>query len=782
MSRTLLLLPCILLSWSLIRENRLNAQGAQPTSANSQNSPEIHFRPHLLNSESEFSAAGLIDVNSDGRLDIVCGAWWYESPSWTKHYFREVEKIRGRFDDYSNLAIDVDGDSFQDIVSVNYRSQSLYWCRNPGKQSPAPAGEASHSLWSTKVIDRPGTSETGRLADIDGDGQLDVLPSGTNFAAWYEFKRGKDGEVTWIKHNLPDELIGHGVGVGDLNGDGRVDIVGTKGWAEGPVDARNDRWVWHSEFELAKDCGLPILCWDVDEDGDTDLVWGRGHNIGLYWTEQVDSAIGSVKFVGESGALDQTVQNAMSTKKWITHAIDTSWSSVHTLMTADIDGDGRDELVTGKRYLAHDGKDPGEYDPLAVYWYDFDKAQRTWKRTTVSVGGSCGIDLDSACSDLDGDGDIDIVAPTRNGLHWLENLRIDHSAKNKPVDSSGSDSSIGNPKYEEHLDLSYFLKPDGSRQKIETPFHHGIRRQHVLSQMQEVMGSLPSSQARIPLGTEVQSVERLDNYWRIHLTYVADRYMDKEDRVPAFLLIPHEISKPAQAMLCLHQTHFQLGKGEPCGLGGSANLHIAHELAQRGFVCLAPDYPGFSEYSYSFEDHAQQYASGTMKGIWNHIRAVDLLETLPCVKRDSIGVIGHSLGGHNALFVAAFDQRLRCAVTSCGFNAFEDYYGGNLKGWTSSRYMPRIATQYASSPKQVPFDFPEVLAAIAPRPIFVNAPRDDANFALVGVEKCETAVRPLYSDILKASDRMIFEYPDVQHDFPTDVRFRAYDWLKANLK
>lgn len=739
-------------------------------------SNKVTFQRHLINADSEFSAAGVIDVNSDGRPDIVCGAWWYEAPTWKKHLFREVQNIRGRYDDYSNLTVDVDGDSFKDIVSVNYRSQSLYWSRNPGQSSVSLNPLSPPVIWQTEVIDRPGTSESGRLVDIDGDGQLDILPNGTNFAAWYEFKNA-GGKVTWLKHSLPEELIGHGLGAGDLNADGRIDVVGPNGWAEAPADPRNERWIWHGQFQLARDCGLPILCWDVDGDGDTDLVWGRGHNVGLYWTEQVNARESSLSIASENISVDHPALAVTSSKRWITHAVDTTWSGIHSLLTADLDGDGSEELIVGKRYMAHDGKDPGEYDPLLICWYSFDKLYRTWERHTASFGGTCGIDLDSVCTDLDADGDVDIVAPSRAGLHWLENLRIVGSGQSK-----SDTTDVTYPVYEDHQDISYLLDSQGKRQVIETPFQHGLRRQHILVQMQQVMGDLPTSQARIPLDARVQSIEPVENYWRIHITFAADRDQDKIDRVPAFLLVPQSMAKPAPAMLCLHQTHFQLGKGEPCGLGGSVNLHIAHELAQRGFVCLAPDYPGFAEYEYSFEEHSRLYASGTMKGIWNHIRAVDLLESLPCVKRDAIGVMGHSLGGHNSLFVAAFEQRLRCVVTSCGFNAFADYYGGDLRGWTSSRYMPRIASVYGSSPNQLPFDFPEVLAAIAPRPIFVNAPRGDANFAVVGVEKCERAVRPLYDSLFKVSDRLVFDYPDAAHDFPPAVRQRAYEWLQAVLK
>jgi acetyl esterase/lipase len=170
-----------------------------------------------------------------------------------------------------------------------------------------------------------------------------------------------------------------------------------------------------------------------------------------------------------------------------------------------------------------------------------------------------------------------------------------------------------------------------------------------------------------------------------------------------------------------------------------------------------------------------------MKAIWNNHRAIDLLESLLEVDPDRIGVIGHSLGGHNALFTAAFDRRIKAVVTSCGFTAFHHYYQGDLKGWTSDRYMPRIADVYRNSPDEMPFDFHGVLSAIAPRAIFVCAPLRDNNFAALGVREVEKEASKIF-ELLKAKDRLIFEYPDEAHDFPSATREKSYEWLDKILR
>lgn len=290
----------------------------------------------------------------------------------------------------------------------------------------------------------------------------------------------------------------------------------------------------------------------------------------------------------------------------------------------------------------------------------------------------------------------------------------------------------------------------------------------VLAGMQQVMGPLPADSRLVPADLQAQKEEKLEKYTRRHVTFA----VEAGDRVPALILVPHDLKGRAPAMLCLHQTVAH-GKEDVAGKGKPSMAYGA-ELAARGYVVLAPDYPGFGEYK--VDPYALGYESATMKGIWNHRRAVDVLQSLPEVDPGRIGVIGHSLGGHNALFLAAFEPRVKAVVTSCGFTSFAKYYGGNLTGWSHKGYMPRIASVYGKDPARMPFDFPGILRAIAPRPLFVNAPQHDANFDVGGVRDCVDSVRPLY-----APADLVAAYPDAAHDFPADVRQAVYSFLDRAL-
>jgi len=339
---------------------------------------------------------------------------------------------------------------------------------------------------------------------------------------------------------------------------------------------------------------------------------------------------------------------------------------------------------------------------------------------------------------------------------------------------TGQPGSDGAPFYADKANLLVVMDERGEKHPIRDAAGWRKRRAHILANMQVVMGDLPPAPRRVPLDIQVTEEVRLPGCVRKKTTFAPER----DDRVPAYLFIPEGLKARAPAMLCLHQTT-EIGKGEPAGVGGLPNLHYALELAGRGYVTLAPDYPRFGDYA--VDVYARGYASATMKGIWNHMRAVDLLQSLPEVDGERIGCIGHSLGGHNTLFVAAFDERIKVAVTSCGFNAFPKYMGGDLTGWSHAGYMPRIASEYGCDARKMPFDFTEVLAAIAPRAVFVNAPLHDDNFEVSGVRDCLRSATPVYA-LLEAPGRLAAVHPDCAHDFPPEARQAAYAFVDRVLK
>ena len=327
------------------------------------------------------------------------------------------------------------------------------------------------------------------------------------------------------------------------------------------------------------------------------------------------------------------------------------------------------------------------------------------------------------------------------------------------------------PDYPDKTTLLVWKDDKGNDHPIATKSDWNKRRAHILASMEAVMGTLPG-QKRIVIET-IEEVPT-DKFLRKKLTFRAEGY----EPVPAYLFLPKTKGK-VPLVLCLHQTNGALGAKEPAGLGGNPNLHYALHLAERGYVTVAPDYPSFGEYPYDFKK--SPFLSGSMKAIWNNVLALDFLIDLPQVDAARIGVIGHSLGGHNAMFTAAFDTRIGAIVSNCGFTAFPKYYKGKLKGWTSDRYMPRITTLYEQSPEKVPFDFPEIVAAFAPRAFLASSPLRDDNFEVSGVKDCIAAARPVY-ELLGAGEKLAANYPDCAHDFPPEVRKVAYEFLDRWLK
>jgi dienelactone hydrolase len=323
--------------------------------------------------------------------------------------------------------------------------------------------------------------------------------------------------------------------------------------------------------------------------------------------------------------------------------------------------------------------------------------------------------------------------------------------------------------------LLVYRGPDGKPVPVKTAEDWTRRRAEVVRGMESVMGKLPGDGKRCPLDAKTEDEVDCGTYLRRLVTYASE----PGSRVPAYLLIPREAlrgKKKVPAVLCLHGTDNIVGHGIVVGLGSRPNRGYAMELAQRGYVTLAPSYPLLAKYQPDLKKLG--WESGTLKAVWDNMRGLDLLASLPFVDGSAVGAIGHSLGGHNAVYTAVFEDRLRAIVSSCGLDSYLDYYGGDEKswqpgkGWCQTRYMPRLA-DYRGRLADIPFDFHEMIAALAPRHVFLIAPKKDSNFRPDSVDRIAAAARPVFK-LLGHEDRLKVEHPDCGHDFPLQMREAAY--------
>ena len=377
---------------------------------------DIAFNVQMIDPGFSESVA-VADFNKDGRLDILSAEHWYEAPAWTKHKIRDIAFNGSYIDNFSDLPVDVDGDGFTDIVQIAYFARRIVWLKNPGKTG---------KTWTEAEIDAVGPTEFAFLVDLNNDGRaLEVLPQFTGAAkaglTWYELANGK-----WEKHVVSGQSHGHGIGVGDINGDKRNDIITPAGWLEAPADVRAaGEWTLHP----ADWGGLPpqlavgpaaapvpaspspagprpaeyafMHVIDVNRDGRNDIVTTMAHSYGVLWFEQRPDG------------------------GWIPRPIDTTWANAHSTAMADLNGDGQLDLIAAKRYWGRTGTEPAEREPMGIYWYEFRPGLKDtveWIRHIVDYGGRAGGGLQMVVVDIDGDGDRDIITPGKTGLFLSENL------------------------------------------------------------------------------------------------------------------------------------------------------------------------------------------------------------------------------------------------------------------------------------------------------------------------------------------------------------------------
>lgn len=324
--------------------------------------------------------------------------------------------------------------------------------------------------------------------------------------------------------------------------------------------------------------------------------------------------------------------------------------------------------------------------------------------------------------------------------------------------------------------LLFYQDKDGTIRPVKTVADWQKRRTAILAAMQTVMGPLPGKAKRVPLDAKIEEEVDCGDYVRRVVSYQAE----PGGRVSAYLLVPKKLLKEggtAPGILSLHPTNAK-GKRSTVGLADAKNRTYGVELARRGYVVLAPPYPLLSDYNPDLKKLG--YQSGTMKAIWDNVRGLDYLDSLPFVQKGNYAAIGHSLGGHNSIFTAAFDERIKATVSSCGLDSYRDYMGGKIKGWTSTRYMPKL-WDYHDQLDRLPFDFYETVAAIAPRRVLIAAPKGDTNFRWKSAAAVARAARAVYA-LYGAKDDLRIIHPDCTHDFPDAVRQEAYRFIDAALK
>ena len=354
---------------------------------------QLRFRQQLIAAESAESV-GVFDVNGDHILDIVSGSYWYQGPLFLKrNLIAQVARVSEYFDDFSTNPFDVNGDGKMDYVTGGWFGKTLQWRENPG----------NNEQWQLHDIAVTGNIECTRAWDVDGDGFNEIVPNTPGSPLiYYSVKRDKNnkamGEFVATQVTTKQE---HGLGFGDINGDGRGDFIISNGWLEAPEDRTHTPWKLHPDFELAKDASVPIIVADVNLDGVNDLIVGHGHSYGLDWYEQ---------------------KPAGKNVRFVKHPIDPFHSQYHTMEWVDIDNDGKMELITGKRYRAHNGADPGSNDPMELCYFKWNGESFTKNVISYGVfGQGKGTGIFFSVADLHTTGRKDIVVAGKDGLYVFFN-------------------------------------------------------------------------------------------------------------------------------------------------------------------------------------------------------------------------------------------------------------------------------------------------------------------------------------------------------------------------
>ncbi|MCU0959882.1 MAG: VCBS repeat-containing protein [Pirellulaceae bacterium] len=349
----------------------------------------IRFAVHQIDAAFRSEGVAVADFNGDGQLDIAAGHVVYTGPDWKiQPLLGEAQAFpwKGYSDAFLCFDDDIDRDGAQDLIVVGFPGQQTYWLANPG-----PRG----GTWQKHLAIEQTGNESPAYEDVDGDGQRElVFLHGSRCAL---ARPGQDVTAPWQITDIAgpqDPGEGHGLGVGDVNGDGKLDVLGPAGWWEQPSTAGTLPWPFHAAPFYG---GAQLCVWDFDEDGDREVLGSSPHAYGIGWTKNTADG-------------------------WKTTMIDQEDSQTHAIHLADINRDGLMDFVTGKRFWAHNGHDPGSFEPAVLCWYELQRAEGQLRWIKHRIHHDSGVGLHFRIVDLNGDGLLDIVTSNKKGVYCFEQL------------------------------------------------------------------------------------------------------------------------------------------------------------------------------------------------------------------------------------------------------------------------------------------------------------------------------------------------------------------------